>query len=64
MNSLFNQLSETERECVAMLCGFQDCAGFRNTLHDMPEVEGNLGKVAEAVLKFRIKNLKRVMKAN
>jgi hypothetical protein len=63
MNTLFNQLSETEREAVALLCGFQDCAGFRNTLYDMPEVEGNLGKVAEAVLKFRMKNLKRVMKA-
>lgn len=60
MNTLFNQLSELEQETVAILCGFQMCVGFTNTLYDMPAMEGNIGQIAKAVLKHRLAQLNKI----
>jgi hypothetical protein len=62
MNTLFNQLSELEQETVAILCGFQMCVGFQNTLYDMPAMEGNMGQIAKAVLKHRLAHLNKITK--
>jgi hypothetical protein len=62
MNTLFSQLSELEQETVAMLCGFQMCTGFKNTLYDMPAMEGNMGQIAKAVLKHRLAHLNKITK--
>jgi hypothetical protein len=62
MNTLFNQLSELEQETVAILCGFQMCVSFKNTLYDMPAMEGNMGQIAKAVLKHRLTHLNKITK--
>lgn len=62
MNTLFNQLNEVEQKTVAILCGFEMCISFTNTLHEMPALEGNMGQIAKAVLKHRIAQLNKIIK--
>ena len=62
MNTLFSQLSELEQRTIAVLCGFEMCISFTNTLHDMPAMEGNMGKIAKAVLKHRLAYLNKITK--
>ena len=62
MKTLFSQLNETEQDTVAILCGFQMCISFTNMLHDIPAMEGNMGEIAKAVLKYRIAYLNRITK--
>ena len=51
--SLFDQLPDLDRRCVAtLLCTDPDNAGFRNLLRDIPALEGKnltLGDFARAV---------------
>jgi hypothetical protein len=62
MNTLFNQLNEVEQKTIAILCGFEMCMSFTNTLHDMPAIEGTMGQIAKAVLKHRLAYLNKITK--
>ena len=60
--SLFDQLSTTEANAVALLLGFeQSSPGFRNNLREMPAIEKEesltIGDVTRAYLAFLTENL-------
>jgi hypothetical protein len=63
MTSLFNQLSDTEREGLAIMLGFKESAGFRTALRDIPAFEEEefwMGRAAIAFLENRLAYFKRL----
>jgi len=64
--SLYEQLSETAHECIAVLLGFSSCehaAGFRSTLHEMAPLH-NAFTIGEAVQAYVADLTKRLDPAN
>lgn len=47
-SNLFEQLTSVERQGVAQILGFEESAGFRINLREMPPVENKtMGEIAE-----------------
>lgn len=57
--TVYDQLTDDEREAVAAIIGGTDCVGFRINLREIPELPGSftLGEIARAYLLAQLAKL-------